>query len=111
MQLDRSFKFKPVPAVEDAVTQPFAEIDDPLGPLAALPGSGKGHGSTTIGPPHHKPQARFPEPTLPQEPREFEEIPGGVELEKAVLDLVMRAPDRVETVTFPRPGERRERPE
>jgi len=78
MQLERSFKFKPVPAVEDAVTQPFTEIDDPLGPLAALPGTWKGHGFNTIWRPHHPGQDRFLELNLTKETLEFEEIPGEI---------------------------------
>jgi hypothetical protein len=78
MQLERSFSFKPVPAVEDAVTRPFTEIDDPLGPLAALPGTWKGHGFNTIWRPHHKVQDRFLELNLTKETLEFEEIPGEI---------------------------------
>ncbi len=78
MQLERSFTFKPVPAVEDAVTRPFTEIDDPLGPLAALPGTWKGHGFNTIWRPHFKVQDRFLELNLTKETLEFEEIPGEI---------------------------------
>jgi hypothetical protein len=78
MQLERTFKFKPVPAVEEAVLHPFAEIDDPLGPLAALPGTWKGHGFNTIWRPHHQVQDRFLELNLTQETLEFEEIPGEI---------------------------------
>jgi hypothetical protein len=78
VQLERSFTFKPVPAVEDAVTHPFTEIDDPLGPLAALPGTWKGHGFNTIWRPHHRAQDRFLELNLTKETLEFEEIPGEI---------------------------------
>ena len=78
MQLERDFKFEPVPAVEDAVAHPFAEIDDPLGPLAALAGTGKGHGFNTLWRPHPKVQDRFLELNLTAETLEFEEIPGAI---------------------------------
>ena len=78
MQLERSFKFKPVPAVEDAVIHPFTEIDDPLGPLAALAGTWKGTGFNTIWRPHFKVQDRFLELNLTKETLQFEKIPGEI---------------------------------
>jgi hypothetical protein len=78
MQLEHDFSFEPVPAIEDAVTHPFTEIDDPLGPLAALPGTWQGTGFNTIWRPHHKVQDRFLELNLTTETLEFEEIPGAI---------------------------------
>ena len=52
MHLENDFRFEPVPAIEDAVAHPFTEIDDPLGPLAALAGTWQGHGFNTIWRPH-----------------------------------------------------------
>lgn len=78
MQLERDFRFEPVPAVADAVTHPFAEIDSPLGPLAALAGTWRGHGFNTIWRPHHKLQDRFLELNLTSETLQFEEIPGAI---------------------------------
>ncbi len=78
MQLEHDFSFEPVPAIEDAATHPFAKIDDPLGPLAALTGTWKGHGFNTIWRPHHKVQDRFLELNLTDETLEFEEISGEI---------------------------------
>jgi hypothetical protein len=77
MQLER-FSFTPVPPIEDPDTQPFADIDDPLGPLAALPGTWKGTGFNTIWRPHFKKQDRFLELNLTSETLEFDEIPGEI---------------------------------
>jgi hypothetical protein len=72
------FTFVPVPAIEDPVIHPFTEIDDPLGPLAALPGTWKGTGFNTIWRPHFKVQDRFLELNLTRETLEFEAIPGAI---------------------------------
>jgi hypothetical protein len=77
MQLEH-FSFEPVPALEDPDTRPFADIDDPLGPLAALAGTWKGTGFNTIWRPHFKVQDRFLELNLTQETLQFEEIPGEI---------------------------------
>ena len=45
MNLEQDFSFEPVPAIQDADIHPFADIDDPLGPLAALPGTWTGSSS------------------------------------------------------------------
>jgi hypothetical protein len=74
----QDFTFVPVPAIEDPVVHPFTEIDDPLGPLAALPGTWKGTGFNTIWRPHFKVQDRFLELNLTEETLEFEEIPGEI---------------------------------
>jgi hypothetical protein len=78
MQLEHDFRFEPIPAIADAVTHPFAKLADPLGPLAALPGTWKGHGFNTIWRPHFKVQDRFLELNLTNETLEFEEIPGAI---------------------------------
>jgi hypothetical protein len=39
MHLETDFAFEPVPAVAEAEAHPFHSIADPLGPLAALPGT------------------------------------------------------------------------
>jgi hypothetical protein len=77
MQLE-DFRFVPVPPIEDAETHPFTEIDDPLGPLAALAGTWKGTGFNTIWRPHHQVQDRFLELNLTTETLEFERIPGAI---------------------------------
>ena len=72
------FRFVPVPAVEEPDLQPFAAIDDPLGPLAALAGTWKGTGFNTIWRPHFKVQDRFLELNLTRETLEFEAISGAI---------------------------------
>jgi hypothetical protein len=74
------FAFEPVPAVADAEHHPFAGIDDPLGPLAALPGTWIGTGFNTIWRPHFPSgaQDRFLELNLTSETLVFEEIPGAI---------------------------------
>ena len=74
------FAFEPVPAVADAEPHPFTSIDDPLGPLAALPGTWIGTGFNTIWRPHFPSgsQDRFLELNLTSETLVFEEIPGAI---------------------------------
>jgi hypothetical protein len=80
MTLDHSFAFEPVPAVADAQPHPFTTIADPLGPLAALPGTWAGTGFNTIWRPHvpSGAQDRFLELNLTSETLVFEEIPGAI---------------------------------
>jgi hypothetical protein len=80
MHLETDFAFEPLPAVADAEAHPFSSIDDPLGPLAALPGTWVGTGFNTIWRPHFPSgtQDRFLELNLTSETLEFEEIPGAI---------------------------------
>jgi hypothetical protein len=80
MTLPRDFAFEPIPAVDDPEPHPFATIDDPLGPLAALPGTWEGTGFNTIWRPHFPSgnQDRFLELNLTSETLVFEEIPGAI---------------------------------
>ena len=48
MELAPDFSFQPLPAVENAVLQPFPEVASPLGPLAGLAGKRSGRGSQTV---------------------------------------------------------------
>ncbi len=79
MTLDH-FTFEPVPAVADPQPHPFTSIADPLGPLAALPGTWTGTGFNTIWRPHFPSgrQDRFLELNLTSETLVFEEIPGAI---------------------------------
>jgi len=79
MNLDH-FTFEPVPAVAHPDLHPFKTIDDPLGPLAALPGTWTGTGFNTIWRPHFPSgkQDRFLELNLTSETLVFEEIPGAI---------------------------------
>ena len=74
------FAFEPVPAIADPEPHPFKSIDDPLGPLAALPGTWTGTGFNTIWRPHFPSgrQDRFLELNLTSETLVFEEIPGAI---------------------------------
>lgn len=78
MQLEHDFRFEPIPAIPEADVHPFASINDPLGPLAALPGTWQGHGFNTIWRPHFKVQDRFLELNLTSETLEFAAIPGAI---------------------------------
>jgi hypothetical protein len=80
MHLETDFVFEPLPAVADAVAHPFQSIDDPLGPLASLPGTWVGTGFNTIWRPHFPSgaQDRFLELNLTSETLEFEAIPGAI---------------------------------
>lgn len=75
-----SFAFQPVPALADPQPHPFTSIADPLGPLAALPGTWVGTGFNTIWRPHFPSAAqdRFLELNLTSETLVFEEIPGAI---------------------------------
>ena len=79
MNLDH-FAFEPVPAVANPEPHPFKTIADPLGPLAALPGTWTGTGFNTIWRPHFPSgrQDRFLELNLTSETLVFEEIPGAI---------------------------------
>jgi len=48
MDLAADFSFQPLPAVQDAVPNPFPEIASPLGPLAGLAGTWAGRGFNVI---------------------------------------------------------------
>ena len=79
MNLDH-FAFEPVPAVANPELHPFKTIADPLGPLAALPGTWTGTGFNTIWRPHFPSgrQDRFLELNQTSETLVFEEIPGAI---------------------------------
>ena len=79
MNLDH-FAFEPVPAVANPHLHPFNTIADPLGPLAALPGTWTGTGFNTIWRPHFPSgrQDRFLELNQTSETLVFEEIPGAI---------------------------------
>jgi hypothetical protein len=80
MHLETDFAFEPVPAVAEAEAHPFHSIADPLGPLAALPGTWVGTGFNTIWRPHFPAgaQDRFLELNLTSETLQFDEIPGAI---------------------------------
>jgi hypothetical protein len=89
-QTDPDFVFEGIPPIEQVVTvralddaqvaaQVAAQPADPLGPLAQLPGTWKGHGFNTIWRPHHpSSQDRFLELNLTTETLVFTKINGPI---------------------------------
>ena len=84
---DSDFAFEGIPPIEEVVTaRPAADAaaapaaqPDPLGPLAKLPGTWKGHGFNTIWRPHHpKSHDRFLELNLTTETIVFTKINGPI---------------------------------
>ena len=83
---DQDFAFEGIPPIAEVVTaRPAADVaapaaqPDPLGPLAQLPGTWKGHGFNTIWRPHHpKGQDRFLELNLTTETIVFTKINGPI---------------------------------
>ena len=79
MDLSPDFSFQPLPAVENAVQQPFPEVAGPLGPLAGLVGKWSGRGFNVIWRPNHTPnQDRFLELNVTSEQLEFSAISGSI---------------------------------
>jgi hypothetical protein len=80
-QTDPGFAFKGLPAIQQsAATTASPPPADPLGPLARLEGTWKGHGFNTIWRPHHpaNPQDRFLELNLTDETLVFTRINGPI---------------------------------
>ena len=79
MELAPDFSFQPLPAVENAVQQPFPEVASPLGPLAGLVGNWSGRGFNVIWRPNSTSgQDRFLELNVTSEQIEFDAIPGQI---------------------------------
>ncbi len=79
MELAPDFSFQPLPAVENAVQQPFPEVASPLGPLAGLVGKWSGRGFNVIWRPNSTSgQDRFLELNVTSEQIEFDAIPGQI---------------------------------
>ena len=79
MDLSPDFSFQPLPAVENAVQQPFPEVASPLGPLAGLVGNWSGRGFNVIWRPNSTSgQDRFLELNVTSEQIEFDAIPGQI---------------------------------
>lgn len=80
-QTDPDFTFAGIATPEEATADvAAAKPSDPLGPLAQLPGTWKGHGFNTIWRPHHpdNPQDRFLELNLTTETLVFTGINGPI---------------------------------
>src|SRR5271169_2483440 len=79
MDLSPGFSFQPLPAVENAVLQPFPEVASPLGPLAGLVGKWSGRGFNVIWRPNHTAgQDHFLELNVTSEQLEFTAISGQI---------------------------------
>jgi hypothetical protein len=80
MDLSPDFRFQPLPALQDEITQPFPEVTNPLGPLAPLVGKWVGRGMNVIWRPNHPatPQDRFLELNLTSDQIEFAAINGPI---------------------------------
>ena len=79
MELAPDFSFQPLPAVENAVLQPFPEVASPLGPLAGLVGKWSGRGFNVIWRPNSTAgQDRFLELNVTSEQLEFTAISGQI---------------------------------
>src|SRR5215831_4375665 len=80
MELSPDFRFQPLPALQQEITQPFPEVASPLGPLAPLAGKWVGRGMNVIWRPNHTPasQDRFLELNLTSDQFEFSEINGPI---------------------------------
>ena len=79
MELASDFSFQPLPAVENAIQQPFPEVASPLGPLAGLVGKWSGRGFNVIWRPNHTAgQDRFLELNVTSEQLEFTAISGSI---------------------------------
>ena len=79
MELAANFSFQPLPAVQNAVQQPFPDVASPLGPLAGLAGKWTGRGFNIIWRPNHTPgQDHFLEINVTSEQLEFTPINGQI---------------------------------
>ena len=79
VELAPDFSFQPLPAVENAVQQPFPEVASPLGPLAGLVGKWSGRGFNVIWRPNHTAgQDRFLELNVTSEQLELTAISGQI---------------------------------
>ena len=79
MELADSFSFQPLPAIQNAVQQPFPDVASPLGPLAGLAGKWTGRGFNIIWRPNHTSgQDHFLEINVTSEQLEFTPINGQI---------------------------------
>ena len=79
-ETDSDFVFEGLPPIPDVQELTAGQPADPLGPLAQLPGTWKGHGFNTIWRPHHpsQQQDRFLELNLTTETIVFSKINGAI---------------------------------
>jgi hypothetical protein len=79
MELAADFSFQPLPPLENPVHFPFAEVANPLGPLAGLVGTWAGKGFNVIWRPDHTPASdHFLELNVTSDQIEFDAISGPI---------------------------------
>jgi hypothetical protein len=76
--MDPKLKFAGLPEIDAAAAPPVSATGDPLGPLAALPGTWTGRGFNAIWRPHHRTQDHFLELNVTSDTIVFTEIPGAI---------------------------------
>ncbi len=76
--MDPNLKFAGVPQIDPAAAPPASPSGDPLGPLAALPGTWTGRGFNAIWRPHQGTQDHFLELNVTKDTIVFTEIPGAI---------------------------------
>ena len=76
--MDQSLKFEGLPQIDAAAGPPASPSGDPLGPLAALPGTWTGRGFNAIWRPHQGNQDHFLELNVTKDTIVFTEIPGAI---------------------------------
>jgi hypothetical protein len=76
--MDPDLKFAGLPQIDAAAAPPAASSGDPLGPLAALPGTWTGRGFNAIWRPHQGAQDHFLELNVTNDTIVFTTIPGAI---------------------------------
>jgi hypothetical protein len=79
MEIAADFSFRPLPPLDDPVHFPFADVANPLGPLAGLAGKWSGQGFNVIWRPDHTAgQDHFLELNVTSDQIEFDAISGPI---------------------------------
>lgn len=76
--MDQSVRFEGLPQIDAGAAPPASQSGDPLGPLAALPGTWTGRGFNAIWRPHQGAQDHFLELNVTKDTIVFTEIPGPI---------------------------------
>jgi hypothetical protein len=76
--MDPTLEFEGLPAIDVAAAPPASPSGDPLGPLAALPGTWTGRGFNAIWRPHQGTQDHFLELNVTKDTIVFTKIPGQI---------------------------------
>src|SRR5207248_11692193 len=76
--MDPKLKFAGLPEIDAVAAPPASATGDPLGPLAALPGTWSGRGFNAIWRPHQGAQDHFLELNVTEDTIAFTRIPGKI---------------------------------